>query len=111
MLILAYVLGEVHTFYASCSADPAEHDTSQLSIILLINGTMAFFLNYSNFQFTRHTSALTVTVAGNVKHVLTILLSVALFRNPISAVNAVGSAIAIAGAAWYSFSNYKEKTR
>lgn len=43
------------------------------ALMLLLNGLMAFFLNYANFQTTQQTSALTVTVAGNVKHMLTII--------------------------------------
>lgn len=62
---------------------------------------MAFLLNFSNFMLTKKTSALSVTVAGNVKHVVTILLSVAIFRNQISLLNGIGSAVAVMGAAFY----------
>jgi uncharacterized membrane protein len=70
---------------------------------------MAFFLNWCNFMTTQKTSALTVTVAGNVKHVTTIMFSIIIFNNPISFLNAVGTFVAVIGAAVYSYIEYKSK--
>lgn len=76
---------------------------------LLLNSIIAFSLNMSNFITTKKTSALTITIAGNVKHVATIAASVIVFKNPISLLNAIGSFMAFAGAGWYSMLDYKEK--
>ena len=79
--------------------------------VLLVSGFMAFALNISNFETTKKTSALTVTVAGNVKHILTIVLSIVIFKNPISSTNFLGSVVAIGGAAWYSKETYSKNTK
>lgn len=74
--------------------------------VLGLNAFAAFFLNVCNFFFTKLTSALTVTIVGNVKHVATIILSIVIFRNPVSLLNALGILITVAGAAAYSFVDY-----
>jgi len=76
---------------------------------LALNGVLAFFLNYTNFMTTKKTSALTVTVAGNVKHMCTILFSVLMFRNPISIMNACGTIVTLIGAVLYSSLEYQAK--
>lgn len=82
---------------------------AHFATMVLINGVMAFFLNYSNFMATKNSSALSVTVAGNVKHIVTIVASVIVFANPISFINAVGTTITLIGAAMYSLYDYKLK--
>lgn len=82
--------------------------TIKLCFSLALNGFMAFFLNVANFFFTKHTSALTVTIAGNVKHVATICVSIAIFKNPVSGLNALGIVITSLGAALYSLIEYRE---
>ena len=74
--------------------------------ILLVNGLMAFLLNFSNFMFTRLTSALTVTVSGSLKNVLTIIISILIFHTPISLLNGSGIVITIFGAISYNYVNY-----
>eukprot|EP01095_Lingulamoeba_sp_RSL-Kostka_P010976 TRINITY_DN404_c0_g1_i1.p1 TRINITY_DN404_c0_g1~~TRINITY_DN404_c0_g1_i1.p1 ORF type:complete len:350 (-),score=71.11 TRINITY_DN404_c0_g1_i1:187-1236(-) len=106
MFILSIFLGE----YSKITSDFWEdYYNKELIIILCVNGTMAFLLNFSNFMFNRSTSALTVTVAGSVKNVLTILLSIVIFVTPISFINAIGTVVAITGAASYSGVEYKYK--
>jgi len=78
----------------------------QFLLLLAANGLIAFLLNVANFNFIRHTSALTVTVCGNVKAVLTILISVSVFQNPISLLNFCGTLITICGASFYSYLAY-----
>lgn len=58
-------------------------------IPLLVNGVMAFALNFTNFVTTKKTSALTVTVSGNVKHIVTIILSMIIFDYQITMLNAL----------------------
>jgi len=73
---------------------------------LVTNGVAAFALNFSNFMTNKLTSPLSITVAGNVKHVVTILISVWYFKNPISNLNAIGTFITIIGAALYSYLDF-----
>jgi len=106
MAVLAYCFGEFEEL-----AGNWEHywNHPNLTSMLCVNGLMAFLLNYSNFMFTRSTSALTVTVAGSVKNVLTILLSIFIFVTPVSPLNALGTFITIVGASMYSAIDHKHE--
>lgn len=76
---------------------------------LLGNGVLAFVLNISSFQTNKLAGALTLTVAGNLKQCLTILLGIVLFDVRVGLVNGVGMAMAVAGAAWYSMVELNSK--
>lgn len=106
LLIWGYLLGEIEGLNKWLN-----NMNSKISLffMLLLNGVIAFLLNITNFITTKKTSALTVTVAGNVKHIITIITSVIIFQNPISPLNAIGSIIAILGAMLYSWNDYMEK--
>ena len=54
---------------------------------LLMNGVIAFFLNIVSFTANKKTSALTMTVAANVKQVLSIVLAVLIFNLTITKYN------------------------
>lgn len=86
-----------------------ENGTLQFLFILTFNGFMAFLLNWCNFMTTKKTSALTVTVAGNVKHIVTIALSIMVFSTPLSFMNGLGIIITVIGAAIYSYLEYEGK--
>jgi len=81
------------------------HNSAFLSF-LVTNGVAAFALNFSNFMTNKLTSPLSITVAGNVKHVVTILISVWYFKNPISTLNGIGTLITIIGAGLYSYLDF-----
>lgn len=66
------------------------------------NGFLAFVLNISSFQTNKLAGALTVTVAGNLKQCLTILLGIVLFNVKVSPLNGLGMFITLMGAALYS---------
>lgn len=70
--------------------------------VLWINGALAFFLNVVSFTANKKTSALTMTVAGNVKQVLSIILAVIIFHLSINLVNAFGILCTLGGGAWYT---------
>lgn len=69
---------------------------------LVGNGVLAFVLNVSSFQTNKLSGALTLTVAGNLKQCLTILLGIVLFQVKVGMANGLGMIITIFGAAWYS---------
>ena len=73
-----------------------------LFLALLGNGILAFFLNVTSFKTNKVAGALTMTVAGNVKQCLTILLGIFIFNVKATPTNGLGMAIAVMGAAWYS---------
>jgi len=74
--------------------------------LLIVSGLIAFLLNVSQFFVIQKTSALTFTVAGNFKLVISVSFSVMIFKNTITFLNAVGCATAIVGVAWYNQLRY-----
>jgi len=73
-----------------------------LLLMLLASGLNACLLNVANFQVTAYTSPVTLQVLGNVKSCLGILISVAVFRNPLTLRQAFGVAICIFGVWLYN---------
>ena len=69
--------------------------------MLAINGLLAFLLNISSFSTNKNAGALTMTVCGNVKQCLTILLGIMVFGVKVGLLNGLGMVGALAGAAWY----------
>lgn len=67
------------------------------------NGLIAFLLNISSFSTNKNAGALTMTVCGNVKQCLTILLGIVIFGTRVGVLNGLGMLAALAGAAWYGF--------
>ncbi|KAF8065238.1 triose-phosphate transporter family-domain-containing protein [Lyophyllum atratum] len=78
-------------------------------VLLLMNGVMAFGLNVVSFTANRKVGALSMTVAANVKQVLTILCAVMLFDLTITPMNAVGIALTLVGGAVYASVELKER--
>jgi hypothetical protein len=131
-LLIAVLSGEATAFYTQITAPslttksfeaintPASEqvtqapDTSlpllQLLLVLAGNGILAFVLNIASFSTNKYAGALTMTVCGNVKQCLTVLLGIALFGVRVSMLNGVGMAVALAGAAWYSAVELAGKT-
>ena len=70
--------------------------------MLLANGLTAFGFNIASLEVSKIFGALTMTVCGNVKQVLTIMLGIVVFSVPIGMLGAIGIAITMLGAAWYS---------
>lgn len=106
-LIYSYITGEmteVVEFYHT-------RMTGSLFVALLINGVIAFFLNVVSFTANKKTSALTMTVAGNVKQVLSIVLAVVIFNLHISLMNLAGIMLTLAGGAWYTNVSMQEKNK
>ncbi|XP_062192768.1 UDP-galactose transporter 1-like isoform X2 [Phragmites australis] len=72
-------------------------------IIIVTSGVLAFCLNFSIFYVIHSTTAVTFNVAGNLKVAAAVLVSWTIFRNPISAMNAVGCAITLVGCTFYGY--------
>uniref|UniRef100_A0ACD5WWU4 Uncharacterized protein n=1 Tax=Avena sativa TaxID=4498 RepID=A0ACD5WWU4_AVESA len=72
-------------------------------IIIITSGVLAFCLNFSIFYVIHSTTAVTFNVAGNLKVAVAVLISWMIFRNPISAMNAVGCGITLVGCTFYGY--------
>lgn len=98
-IIYAHVTGELERVREFSQ----ENMTYNLASTLLFNGLIAFGLNIVSFTANKKTSALTMTVAGNVKQVLSIILSVIIFDYAINSTNAFGIILTLFGGGWYGF--------
>lgn len=98
-LLYAYFTGEGALFLVYVDEG---HLTQYQIFALLSNAIIAFLLNISSFQTNKVAGALTMTVCGNVKQVLTVLLGIVMFNVKVGLWNGLGMVIALAGAAYYS---------
>ncbi|CDO75092.1 hypothetical protein BN946_scf185010.g17 [Trametes cinnabarina] len=111
---LAYVSGESARIWRppSLALNGASPIVGGLPWLLLLgNGVIAFGLNVVSFTANGKVGALNMTVAANVKQVLTIVLAVAVFDLTITRTNALGIVITLLGGAWYAAVEYNEKAR
>lgn len=70
-------------------------------LLLSLNSAAAYLANLSNFLVTKHTSALTLQVLGNAKGAVAVVISILLFRNPVTVVGIGGYAITVMGVIAY----------
>ncbi|KAJ1809442.1 hypothetical protein LPJ56_004535, partial [Coemansia sp. RSA 2599] len=75
---------------------------------LVVNALIAFLLNVASFTVSRKTSALAMTVTGNVKAALAVLLGCLLFSVALPLTSIVGILVTLAGGAAYSSVRYSE---
>jgi len=112
-MLLAHFTGELsrvrlHIFHSSSSTHP-EGATASFRIWLIYNGILAFFLNVVSFNANRRVGPLAMSVAANVKQVLTVLLAVVIFDLTITPTNALGILLTLAGGALYAAVELQEK--
>ncbi|XP_057754783.1 probable sugar phosphate/phosphate translocator At3g11320 isoform X1 [Arachis stenosperma] len=69
---------------------------------LLFSSSLAYFVNLTNFLVTKHTSALTLQVLGNAKGAVAVVVSILIFKNPISVIGMMGYALTVTGVILYS---------
>ncbi|KAL3534396.1 hypothetical protein ACH5RR_002857 [Cinchona calisaya] len=70
-------------------------------ILLLLNATMAYGANLCNFLVTKHTSALTLQVLGNAKGAVAVVISILIFRNPVTVTGIAGYTMTVMGVVAY----------
>ena len=70
-------------------------------VVLLLNGLVAFCLNLAVVFLIKNASSLVLTLAGVVKDILIISISMFLFSAPVSFIQAFGYTFAIAGLVLY----------
>lgn len=68
---------------------------------LAINAFLAFLMNWISFAANKETSALAMTVAGNIKQAVSIALSVILFGTQLHLMDGIGIVVTLLGGAWY----------
>lgn len=85
--------------------------TTDLIVKLLLNGMIAFGLNVVSFTANKNTGALTMTVAANIKQVMTIVLAIIFFNLEINLTNTFGIILTLVGGAWYAKLELDRKTK
>jgi drug/metabolite transporter (DMT)-like permease len=71
--------------------------TVEFVFILIINGLVSFTLNVAVVLLISNTSALILTLAGIVKDIMLVLLSVLIFGSPVTPLQYVGYGVALLG--------------
>eukprot|EP00250_Pteridium_aquilinum_P006551 c16439_g1_i1 orf=323-1321(-) len=82
---------------------------SRIVLYLVVNSAMAYFVNLTNFLVTKHTSALTLQVLGNAKGAVAVVVSILLFRNPVSVTGMLGYSLTVFGVILYG--EVKKRTK
>lgn len=77
--------------------------------LLLFNSSLAYFVNLTNFLVTKHTSALTLQVLGNAKGAVAVVISILIFRNPVSVTGMLGYTLTVIGVILYSEAKKRNK--
>ena len=80
-----------------------------LILCLLGNGLLAFALNVVSFRTNKASGAVAMTVMGNVKQVITVLLALVFLHASARPLNLVGIALTLAGSAIYGFVALRER--
>ncbi|KAL0401253.1 UNVERIFIED_CONTAM: putative sugar phosphate/phosphate translocator [Sesamum latifolium] len=86
----------------------AREDT-RIIWLLLFSAVLAYFVNLTNFLVTKHTSALTLQVLGNAKGAVAVVVSILIFKNPVSATGMLGYSLTVFGVILYSEANKRSK--
>ena len=100
-LIMAQVNGERRAFMEYFLE--AKDFGYKAVLILALNGAIAFGLNVISFMANKKVGALTMTVAGNIKQVMTVILAFMFWRLHVEWMNAIGIALTLAGGAVYGY--------
>ncbi|KAM0753587.1 TPT-domain-containing protein, partial [Meredithblackwellia eburnea MCA 4105] len=106
-LLWGYCAGELDKVQLYTTTEMA----SSKLVALCVNGCIAFGLNVVSFTANKKTGALTMTVAANVKQVLTIVLAVFIFHIDLNFTKLLGIVLTLAGGAWYAKVQMAEKAR
>lgn len=111
-LLYAILSGELSAF-----ADKMAHREGNVSnfatiLFLLGNGLLAFLLNVSSFQTNKLAGALAISVCGNLKQVLTVVLGIFTFGDfAVDIWNGTGMLLAMTGCVMYSKAELDSKSR
>ncbi|OVA12414.1 Drug/metabolite transporter [Macleaya cordata] len=81
------------------------------SLLMLLGGTLAFFMVLTEYILVSATSAVTVTIAGVVKEAVTILVAVFYFHDKFTLLKGIGLLIIMVGVSLFNWYNYNNLVR
>ncbi|KAK9446965.1 triose-phosphate transporter family-domain-containing protein [Limtongia smithiae] len=109
---LAFVQCLIYAFFTGELSNLRSYSMSgEMMFKLALNGAIAFGLNVVSFTANKKTGALTMTVAANVKQILTIVLAIIFFHLAVTPMNAIGIILTLVGGAWYAKVELENKSR
>ncbi|KAK0384184.1 hypothetical protein NLU13_8272 [Sarocladium strictum] len=108
-LACATVTGEVSDFLKHMASD--EVSLIPTTLTLGGNGFLAFLLNIASFNTNKLAGALTMTVCGNLKQIMTVALGIVMFNVNVDFLNGLGMLVTLGGAAMFSKSELDSKRR
>ncbi|MCJ1305815.1 UAA transporter [Hypocenomyce scalaris] len=110
-MLQTFVAAWVHGEVAACRRNVLLKGNidGTLCTMLVANGAIAFGLNLISFSANKKVGALTMTVAANVKQILTTVLSFMVWKMEIGWLNVVGIVMTLLGGAWYSKAEMAKK--
>jgi len=108
-LVCAAATGEIFAFWELITSGDIALPPALLS--LGGNGFLAFLLNISSFNTNKLAGALTMTVCGNLKQCLTVMLGIFLFNVTVDWLNGAGMGVTMIGAAIYSKAELDNKKK
>lgn len=73
------------------------YEKPEVASVLCANCIGAFFVNISQFLVTQHVGALSMQILGNIKIILTVLLSVIIFKNFVGMQSLLGYGLTLMG--------------
>ncbi|CAM8961763.1 unnamed protein product [Rhodiola kirilowii] len=84
-------------------------DDIRIIWLLVFNSSLAYFVNLTNFLVTKHTSALTLQVLGNAKGAVAVVVSIMIFKNPVSLTGMLGYTLTVFGVILYGEAKKRSK--
>jgi drug/metabolite transporter (DMT)-like permease len=101
-VIYAFATGEVYAVRKAMAENTLNVANWRFGAGLFLNACFAFALNIVSFQANKVAGALTISVCGLLKQIMTILIAVVWFSVPIGAMNGLGILVASGGAALFT---------
>ncbi|TDH64715.1 hypothetical protein CCR75_002474 [Bremia lactucae] len=101
-LVTMFLSGEVETLLQNREVMPLA------SFWFLVTGMISFMLNVTSFMANKVTSAVTLTVCGNVKQVVVIVMSILINHDVITVQKTIGIAMVSIGGSMYAYISTKE---
>jgi hypothetical protein len=101
--------GDIHNISDAITKGTAMHGAWYLYIMVISAATLGCVLNFSMFLCTLYNTALTTTIVGVLRGVVTILLGFAYDTVKFSALNVTGITINTLGGVWYTWIKFTEK--
>jgi drug/metabolite transporter (DMT)-like permease len=108
-LACATVTGEVSGFLTHMSSP--EVSLIPTTLTLGGNGFLAFLLNIASFNTNKLAGALTMTVCGNLKQIMTVALGIFMFNVNVDFLNGLGMVVTLGGAILFSKSELDSKKK